>query len=109
MPQLTEGCFANSVTLVCQHDSNGALGVIVNRLSSHTFADIFSQLDIHIMDRSKAALPIFDGGPVRKECGLIIHSNDPSRRWESTLTISSDLALTSSKGHSRRYRHRAGS
>ena len=97
MPQLKDDNFNRTVTLVCQHDSNGALGVIINRFSGHTFADIFMQLDIKVSDPENAVLPIFDGGPVHQEYGLVIHSNESEKHWESTLKIGVDLSLTSSR------------
>ena len=97
MPQLEDDNFARTVTLVCQHDENGALGIVVNRLSAHTLGEIYQQLDIQVSDRQSAAQPVFEGGPVHREFGLVVHSLDPVRRWESTLEISEELGLTSSR------------
>ena len=97
MPQLEDQNFARTVNLICQHDENGALGVVVNRLSPHTLVDIFSQLGISVSDRCAAAAPVFEGGPVHKEFGLVVHSNEGGREWESTLHISDQISLTSSR------------
>lgn len=97
MPQLEDQNFARTVNLICQHDENGALGVVINRLSPHTLVDVFSQLEITVLDHDAAAAPVFEGGPVHKEFGLVVHSNESSREWESTLQISDQLSLTSSR------------
>ncbi|MGI9319234.1 MAG: YqgE/AlgH family protein [bacterium] len=97
MPQLEDQNFSRTVNLICQHDENGALGVVINRLSPHTLIDVFSQLGISVADQTAAAAPVFEGGPVHKEFGLVVHSNESGREWESTLKISDQLSLTSSK------------
>jgi putative transcriptional regulator len=97
MPQLKDDNFARTVALICQHNANGALGVVVNRLSSHRLGEVFNQLDIAVSDPDYTDLPVFEGGPVHQEYGLIIHSNELTRRWESSLKISETLSLTSSK------------
>ncbi len=97
MPQLADANFARTVTLICHHGSDGALGIIINRLSSHTLGEIYLQLDIEVQDRHSAAQPVFDGGPVHREFGLVVHSTEATDGWESTLAIGEGLALTSSR------------
>ncbi len=97
MPQLQDDNFSRTVTLICQHDENGALGVVINRLSPHNLGEIFDQLDIKVSDPGSAQLPVYQGGPVHQEFGLVIHSNELHRTWESSLKISDELSLTSSK------------
>ena len=97
MPQFMDDNFARTVTLICQHDADGALGIVVNRLSAHTLGEIYQQLNIRVADHHSAAQPVFEGGPVHREFGLVVHSLEPDRHWESTLRISDGLALTSSR------------
>jgi putative transcriptional regulator len=97
MPQLEDENFARTVTLICQHDENGALGIVINRLSDHKLGEIYQQLDIQVADKGSAAQPVFEGGPVHKEFGLVVHSMAPGQQWESTLAIGELLGLTSSR------------
>lgn len=97
MPQLEDQNFARTVNLICQHDADGALGIVINRLSQHTLLDVFDQLGISVSDHTLANAPVFEGGPVHKEFGLVVHSNETEREWESTLRISDQLSLTSSR------------
>lgn len=97
MPQLHDDNFTRTVTLVCQHDANGALGIVINRLSNHSLGDVFSQLDIAIADSGTASAPVFEGGPVHQEYGLVVHSRETHRQWQSTMAISESLSLTSSR------------
>jgi len=97
MPQLNDDNFTRTVTLICQHDANGALGIVINRLSQHTLNDVFCQLDIDVKDIQSCSAPVFEGGPVHQEYGLIIHSRESRREWQSTMVISESLCLTSSR------------
>ncbi len=95
MPQLDRSNFHRSVVLICKHDSEGAIGIVINRLTNHTMADIFEQLDLNVSSSINLNQPIHAGGPVYPELGLIIHSGTATQ-WESSLQIGEDLILTSS-------------
>ncbi|MGI9310294.1 MAG: YqgE/AlgH family protein [bacterium] len=98
MPQLTNPSFHQTVSLICQHDANGAIGVIVNRLTSHRLGDIFDQLSLPVSDLEHTDQPVFEGGPVNPELGLVIHADESGGGdWESSLEIGGGLWLTSSR------------
>lgn len=98
MPQLTNPSFRQTVTLVCQHDANGAIGVIVNRLTEHCLGDIFDHLSLPVSSLERTSQPVFEGGPVNPELGLVIHSDDgDNTQWDSSLEIGGGLWLTSSR------------
>ena len=96
MPQLTTPCFHQTVSLICQHDTNGAIGVVVNRLTGHCIGDVFDELSLPISGLEHTFDPVFEGGPVNPELGLIIHDEGGENRWESSLEIGGGLWLTSS-------------
>ena len=96
IPQLEDPDFRQTVILICRHNSQGAVGVVINRLTGQIIGDVFSQLKIYISDHSHTISPVFDGGPVYPELGLVIHTCDRSVR-ESSMDIGSGLKLTSSK------------
>ncbi|MBX2868513.1 MAG: YqgE/AlgH family protein [Acidiferrobacterales bacterium] len=97
MPQLEDDSFYKTVTLICQHDQNGALGIVVNRLTDHTLGDIYEQLKIVPTAPGICKMPVFEGGPVHQEFGMVIHNYKNNQTWQSTLKVSESLALTSSK------------
>lgn len=96
MPQFEDPVFRQTVILMCKHNSHGAMGVVINRLTDQIIGDIFSQLEIKISDHNHAMSPVFDGGPVYPELGLVIH-NSELEAWESSMNIGGGLKLTSSK------------
>ena len=95
MPSLNDPNFQQSVSYICEHNDEGAMGVVINRLTELTFSDLCEQLDIEITDADTSNYPIFDGGPVETERGFILHT--PVGEWESTLAVTKDIGLTMSQ------------
>lgn len=95
MPALQEGVFAGSLTYICEHNENGALGIVVNRPISLTLAEMFEQIHIPLHQPGLGELPILFGGPVQTERGFVLH--DTAGDWQSTLRIRDTLSLTTSK------------
>ena len=46
MPSLADANFARSVTLICEHSDEGAMGIVINRLTDLRLGDIFEQMGI---------------------------------------------------------------
>ncbi|HZW60376.1 MAG TPA: YqgE/AlgH family protein [Woeseiaceae bacterium] len=95
MPGMADPNFADTVTLICEYNDAGALGIVVNRPMTLTLGDLLEQLDVHVSNPAVAALPVLDGGPVGRERGFVLHS--PGSRYESTVAVSGDIQLTLSK------------
>ncbi|MCW9031385.1 MAG: YqgE/AlgH family protein [Gammaproteobacteria bacterium] len=95
MPSLNDPNFQQSVSYICEHNDEGAMGIVINRLTDLTFSDLCDQLDIEITDTDVADVPIYHGGPVEVERGFILHT--PIGEWESTLAVTKDIGLTMSK------------
>jgi putative transcriptional regulator len=95
MPAMQEGFFAGTLTYICEHDENGALGIVVNRPISLTLSDMFNQINIPLDNPQLVNRPVYVGGPVQVERGFVLH--DTRQDWQSTLRITDQLALTTSK------------
>ncbi|MGI8738609.1 MAG: YqgE/AlgH family protein [Gammaproteobacteria bacterium] len=94
MPSLADANFSRTVTLICEHNEHGALGVVVNRPTEVRLGALFEHLDIVTDNEHVADALVYAGGPVQLDRGFILHT--PPGAWESTLTIETDLGLTSS-------------
>ncbi len=98
MPSLEDPIFSRSVSYVCQHTAQGAMGLTINHPTDITLEHFLSQLDIPLKETALAATPIYLGGPVETGHGFILHSNDSHLSNESqTLKINDDISLSSSK------------
>jgi putative transcriptional regulator len=95
MPTLEDPYFANTLVYICEHNDNGALGIIVNRPIDMDLAGLFEKIDIKLDAENLAKLPIYFGGPVQLDRGFVLHR--PVGQWQSTLAVNADVGLTSSR------------
>ncbi len=95
MPSLSDSIFERAVVLICLHDKDGALGIVVNRITQLLLEDILGELDLKCPDGSVDRRPVHFGGPCQLESGLVLHEAGPS--WSSTLQVGTEFALTTSK------------
>lgn len=95
MPAMQEGVFAGTLTYICDHNENGALGIVVNRPITLTLGEMFDQVKIPLHQSDLAKIPVYFGGPVQTERGFVLH--DAQGNWESTLRINDKLSLTTSR------------
>jgi len=96
MPGLTDPHFFHTVTYLCQHNQDGALGIIINRPTGMTLKDILDQMNIPCALEEVLNTPIFAGGPVQQERGFVIHTACPER-WDSSIVVADNIILTSSR------------
>ncbi len=95
MPGMTDPNFAHTLTYVCEHNQDGALGIVVNKPTEMTLSALFQQIDVPLADPGLAAAPVHFGGPVQVDRGFVLHR--PLGNWQSTLACSDDVGLTTSK------------
>ncbi len=95
MPAMVDPNFAHTLIYVCSHNEDSALGLVVNRPVDMTLATLFEQIEVPLEDAALRAAPIHYGGPVQVDRGFVLHR--PLGNWTSTLAISDDLGLTTSK------------
>ena len=95
MPSVVQGEFDHSVTFLCEHNEAGAMGLVINRPTTLKLADMFRHMGLEVDDFPDADTPVYWGGPVQTERGFVLHS--PDEEWESSLKVSADVALTTSK------------
>ncbi|HEY0722365.1 MAG TPA: YqgE/AlgH family protein [Gammaproteobacteria bacterium] len=95
MPALEDPNFFHTVTYVCEHNSEGALGIVINRPTDITLGELLAQLSITAEPQIDTTRNVFEGGPVQQEQGFLLHS--PLGRWSASLPITEQIALTSSK------------
>ncbi len=95
MPGMTDPFFSKSVTFICSHNQDGAMGVIVNRPTDVTYETLFEKINVELLNSLVADNPVLYGGPVQPERGFVLHQ--PAGEWDSTMTISENTALTTSK------------
>lgn len=94
MPSLQDSYFGQTVTYICEHSEEGAMGLVINQPIDLTLEQMLRQLNLKpTADTSRQA--IFRGGPVQQEHGFVLHS--PATAWTGTRILGGDLALTTSR------------
>lgn len=95
MPAMTDPFFAKSLTYICEHNDQGALGIVVNRPIDLTLGELFEQIKVPLGQNELRMLPVHFGGPVQTDRGFVLH--DPVGKWQSTLAVNDKIGLTTSK------------
>lgn len=95
MPSLNASIFSHTITYICDHSEDGAMGLVINQPLGIDLKDIYQQLQCGDEHSHDALTPVLAGGPVQPERGFILHSSDQC--WESSLVVSEDIVLTASR------------
>lgn len=95
MPNMADPHFAKSLTFVCEHNEQGALGVVVNRPIEMNLHTLLEQVSIAPEREDFKSIAIHFGGPVQVDRGFVLHT--PVGEWQSTLAVGSEIGLTTSK------------
>lgn len=96
MPTLHDSVFSRSVVYICEHNRDGAMGIILNKpILDLNVETVLSRLEI-TASKSCAELehPVFCGGPLAEEQGFILHT--PHKGFASSIQISDDVMITTS-------------
>jgi putative transcriptional regulator len=95
MPNMVDPYFAKSLTFICEHNDQGALGVVVNRPIDLSLQALFERINLKLEPHTLHNLPVYFGGPVQTDRGFVLHQ--PAGEWNSTLKVRGSLGLTTSK------------
>lgn len=95
MPSMADPHFSRTLTYICEHNDQGALGVVVNRPIELTLGGLFERLSLALASEDRSDDPVFFGGPVQTDRGFVLHQ--PIGDWQSTLSVQNRVGLTTSK------------
>lgn len=91
MPQMQDPHFARSVVLLCRHERDGAMGLIVNRPTETRVSEV---VEFGTPPRHDNGLHIWEGGPVDKRRGWLLIGYDP--RSEEALRVTDQIYVSGS-------------
>jgi len=94
MPGLLDPHFSEAVIYLCEHNAEGAMGLVINQPLNIPVSQIFEQLELGYTTKV-GNQSLLSGGPVQVERGFVLHRTS-DQQWESTLPISNDISLTAS-------------
>ena len=95
MPSLEDPNFSRTVTYICEHSEQGAMGIVLNRPTDLSLADVLKHMDIEGGLGDAGEQMVYLGGPVEEERGFVLHSH--TSPWNSTLAVNENISVTTSR------------
>ena len=98
MPTMDDPYFSRSVTYICEHDDQGAMGLIINQpIGQLSVSQLLKKMELADFGKDKPDLnsPVYHGGPVSPERGFVLHKSQMP--WSSSIQVSDELTITTSK------------
>jgi putative transcriptional regulator len=95
MPSMADPNFAKTLTYVCEHNDNGALGLVINRPTDMSLRILLERINLPGDLDELGTIPVYFGGPVQTDRGFVLHK--PVGNWQSTLNVGGAIGLTTSK------------
>ena len=95
MPQLEDPNFARSVTYICVHNEDGAMGIMVNRPLAMALGEVLSQVDVKPDIAAIAERQVYCGGPIHTDRGFVLHR--PPQAWQSSIVVTPQVAVCTSR------------
>ncbi|MCP4987408.1 MAG: YqgE/AlgH family protein [Colwellia sp.] len=112
MPSLGDPYFNKTVTYICEHNEEGAMGLIINLPVNITLSDLLKQIEpeddtAQVMESTQGDIAeatdstnsleqlVLSGGPISQQRGFVLHSSQSG--WSSSLVLSKELMITTSK------------
>lgn len=99
MPSMLDPIFGGSVIYICEHNAKGAMGMVINRPTDMTIADLFDRIDLQLEiipnSHPLGQRPVMFGGPVQSDRGFVLHA--PAGKFSSSLKVTDEVCFTTSR------------
>ncbi len=96
MPGIGDPRFDKTVIMMCAHDAEHAMGVVINKPKEDlTLSQVLDHLGLKT-DGEAAERIVLDGGPVRPDRGYVLHSEDFAA-GDGTQSVAPGVRLTATR------------
>lgn len=99
MPSMTGSTFARSVIYICEHNEEGAMGVIINDALGINIGNMLKQIDVQPVHpqvcKQSLSAQLLNGGPVASDRGFVLHT--PKEPYQSSIEVTPNISVTTSK------------
>ncbi|MDN3699120.1 MULTISPECIES: YqgE/AlgH family protein [Vibrio] len=99
MPGMQDPYFKRTVIYLCEHNEEGAMGLIINAPIDVTVGKMLKQVDVDNihpqLNVESLEKPVLNGGPVSEDRGFILH--EPKDSYESSIQMTEKISVTTSK------------
>jgi len=93
MPSLKDEHFSRSVTLLCEHNEDGAMGIVINHPLDFSTGELLEHMEIPCLENQNIN-PVFAGGPVQMDRGFVVHRAE--KLWKSSIQLENQISITTS-------------
>lgn len=99
MPNMADPFFAKTVTLICTHNEDGAMGIIINQPTNVKLDELYDNIQLPLNNDAIKTQPVLFGGPVQPERGFVLHQSihAAENNWDSCIVVRDNIMLTTSK------------
>src|SRR3981189_2549476 len=91
MPNMADPYFSRTLTYICEHNDQGALGLVVNRPIDMTLQALFERLSLNLRDAYLADAPA--DCYFRRQPHSLFVLHEPAGDWQSTLRVRDVIGL----------------
>ncbi|NOI68697.1 YqgE/AlgH family protein [Vibrio sp. 99-8-1] len=99
MPGMKDAFFHRSVIYLCEHNKDGAMGIIVNAPIDITVGNMLERVDVDSthpqLKKESLQMSVLNGGPVSEDRGFILH--EPKDNYQSSIQMTDKISVTTSK------------
>ncbi|MGF1687749.1 YqgE/AlgH family protein [Photobacterium japonica] len=99
MPSMQDPNFKGGVVYICEHNDEGAMGIVINLPIDISVGSMLDQIEIEreqpITNPDSLEQPVFNGGPVSADRGFVLHNQ--TGHFSSSITLTEQVAVTTSK------------
>ncbi|WP_299020502.1 YqgE/AlgH family protein [uncultured Photobacterium sp.] len=101
MPTMQDPHFKGSVVYICEHNDDGAMGIVINLPIDISVGNMLEQIEIErdlpLKDPASLEQPVFNGGPVSGDRGFVLHLHQTKGQFSSSIDITETVSVTTSK------------
>ena len=99
MPSMDDPVFDGTVIYICEHNEHGAMGLVINRPTDMTVAELFDRIDLQLEvipnSHPLGKKNVLFGGPVHSDRGFVLHA--PMGEFSSSLQVTEEISFTTSR------------
>ena len=97
MPSLEDPNFSRTVTYICAHSEEGAMGIVVNRPLDLELGNLFEHLELEASKGVATDEHVVLGGPVETQRGFVLFEPDGEETWDALVTGNEAVAVATSR------------
>ena len=95
MPALRDPNFHRTVTYLCAHNNEGAMGIVINRPLDLNLGEVLDHMSIEVENQDVNNMMVLQGGPVQRDRGFVIHEH--AGEWDAVLAVGSEIGVATSR------------